>query len=470
MAKRILAFPEGFLWGTATSAYQNEGGNTNTQMYRWEQQGHFPAGVQCGEAANWWQMAEDDFALAEQMGNNALRLSIEWSRIEPVEGQWDSAAVDRYRAMLTDLHRRHIKPVVTLHHGTEPLWLVDQGGLGANETNRRFFVRYITHVVQSLGDLCDFWLTINEPNGYAVMGYLLGSYPPGEHDVVRTLQVLRNLMQAHVEAFYAIRRLQPEGQVGYCPNYRLFDPANPRSPLDRVVAGLHENWFNWAALQAEETGRFPFPLNLLLAPLAHAPGSRDYHGVNYYSRDLIRFDLAHAGELFGRRFTRPDVLHADPGLGNSFDEIYAEGLYRVLKAIHRRTRDNKPLYITENGVRDALDNRRPRAILEHLTMVHRAISEGIPVRGYLHWTLVDNFEWAEGWGGRFGLIEVDPLTQQRTPRQSASLFGEICRANAITEEIVERYAPEAVDVIFRQVTASPREYSAPLPFQSGSRQ
>jgi beta-glucosidase len=470
MAKqRILRFPKGFLWGTASSAYQCEGGNTNTQIYRWEQQGHFPTGVQCGQAANWWQMAEDDFARAEQMGNNALRLSIEWSRIEPVEGQWDSAAVDRYRAMLTDLHRRHIKPVVTLHHGTEPLWLVDRGGLGANETNRRFFVRYITHVVQSLGDLCDFWLTINEPNSYAVMGYLLGSYPPGEHDVVHTLQVLRNLMQAHVEAFYAIRHLQPEGQIGYCPHYRLFDPANPRSPLDRAVAGIHETCFNWAALQAGETGRFPFPLNLLLAPLAHAPGSRDYHGVNYYSRDLVRFDPAHPGELFGRRFTRPDVLHADPGIGNSFDEIYAEGLYRVLKTIQRRTRGNKPLYITENGVRDALDDRRPRAILEHLAMLHRAISEGIPVRGYLHWTLVDNFEWAEGWGGRFGLIEVDPLTQQRTPRQSASLFGEICRANAITEEIVERYAPEAVDVIFREVSSSPHEYSAPLPSQSGSR-
>lgn len=123
-------------------------------MYRWEQQEHFPTGVQCGEAANWWQIAEYDFALAEQMGNNALRLSIEWSRIEPAEGQWDSTAVDRYRAMLTDLHRHHIKPVVTLHHFTEPLWFVDLGGL-ANEINIPLFVRYITHVVQSLSDLCD---------------------------------------------------------------------------------------------------------------------------------------------------------------------------------------------------------------------------------------------------------------------------------------------------------------------------
>ncbi|HEX6553136.1 MAG TPA: family 1 glycosylhydrolase [Ktedonobacteraceae bacterium] len=446
--QRILRFPTGFLWGTASSAYQCEGGNRNTQMYRWEQQGHFPTGVQCGEAANWWQMAEDDFALAEQMGNNALRLSIEWSRIEPAEGQWDSAAVDRYRAMLTDLHRHHIKPVVTLHHFTEPLWFVDRGGL-ANEINIPLFVRYITHVVQSLSDLCDFWLTINEPNVYAFQGYLVGSYPPGEHDLVHTLQVLRNLMQAHVEAFYAIRRLQPEGQIGYCLHYRLFDPANPLSPLDRAVAGLHETGFNWAALQAGETGRFSFPFNALLAPLAHAPGSRDYHGVNYYSRDLVGFDLTNPAELFGRRLTRPDALHGDPGMDNYFSEIYAEGLYRVLKTIHRRTRGNKPLYITENGFSDAHDDRRPRAILEHLAMIHRAISEGIPVGGYLHWTLVDNFEWADGWGVRMGLIELNPLTQRRTPRKSASLFGEICHANAISEDIVERYAPEAIDVIFR---------------------
>ena len=124
------------------------------------------------------------------------------------------------------------------------------------------------------------------------------------------------------------------------------------------------------------------------------------------------------------------------------------GIYRVLQAVYRRTRGNKPLYITENGFSDAADNRRPRAILEHLAMVHRAIGEGIPVRGYLHWSLVDNFEWNDGWGVRFGMIEVDPRTQRRTPRPSASMFGEICRANAITEEIVERYAPEAADAIF----------------------
>ncbi len=452
--QRILRFPRGFLWGTASSSYQCEGGNTNTQWYRWEQQGHILSGEQCDRASNWWKQAERDFELAEQMENNALRLSLEWSRIEPEEGQWDNSALERYREMLTDLRKRNMKPIITLHHFTEPLWFADRGGF-ANESNIRFFVRYAAHVVEHLNDLCDFWMTINEPNVYAIQGYELGVFPPGEQNVTRTLQVSRNLLQAHVEAFYAIRRIQPEAQIGYCLHYRLFDPANPLSPLDRGVATLQDTLFNWAALQAAESGRFPFPANSLLSPIAKAAGTRDFHGVNYYTRNMVRFNSTVPMEAFGRRFVRANALRNDPGLDEDFGEIYPEGLYRVLKAVHQRTRGNKPLYITENGFSDARDDRRPRAILEHLAMMHRAIRIGIPVRGYLHWSLVDNFEWNNGWHVRFGLVEIDPSTQERFPRRSASMYGEICRANAITEDIVERYAPEAIESIFGKMQSLP---------------
>ncbi len=211
---------------------------------------------------------------------------------------------------------------------------------------------------------------------------------------------------------------------------------------------MQDTFFNWATLQGSETGRFTFPFNKLLAPIKGAAGARDFHGINYYTRDLVRFDPTRPTELFGRRFARPGAVRNDPGLRNNFGEIYPMGLLRVLKSVYRRTHGNKPLYITENGFSDMLDDRRPRAILEHLAIVHQAISEGVPVRGYLHWTLVDNFEWTEGWGVRFGLIELDQRTQRRTPRISASMFGEICRANAITETIVARYAPEAMESIF----------------------
>ncbi|MBE3559733.1 MAG: glycoside hydrolase family 1 protein [Ktedonobacteraceae bacterium] len=453
---RILRFPQGFLWGTASAAHQCEGGNTNNQWYRWEQQGRILSGDTCAAACNWWQEAEKDFARAEQMENNALRLSVEWSRVEPVEGKWDDAALDRYRAMLSDLHRRHIKPAVTLHHFTEPLWFVDRGGF-ARTSNIRFFTRYVAYVVKALQDLCDFWITINEPNVYATEGYLRGVFPPGEQNLLRSMQVLRNLVQAHTAAFYTIRRIQPEAQIGYCLHYRLFDPASKLSPLDHAAAGLQDRFFNQAPLQGFETGHFPFPLNTLLAPVAGASGARDYHGINYYTREMVHFDPDLPAEGFGRRFVRPGAIRNDPGVDGSFGEIYAEGLYRVLKFVYYHTRGNKPLYITENGFCDAADDRRPRAILEHLAMLHRAIREGIPVRGYFYWTLVDNFEWNQGWQARFGLIETNPLTQERIPRRSASMFGEICRANAITESIVERYAPELLDTLFGSATTEQRK-------------
>ncbi|GER81851.1 MAG: glycoside hydrolase family 1 protein [Thermogemmatispora sp.] len=451
--ERKLQFPEGFLWGTASSAHQCEGGNVNNQWYRWEQQGRTLTGERSAVAANWWQQAERDFELAEQMENNALRLSLEWSRIEPEEGRWDESALERYRVLLSDLRRRHMTPLVTLHHFTDPLWFADRDGF-AREENIRYFVRFVRFVVEHLRDLCSFWLTINEPNVYAFLGYLTGEFPPGEQRALRALHVLRNLMAAHVQAFYAIRELQPEGQIGYCLNYRLLEAACSYSPLDRVVAGLQETFFNWLALKLAEGERLPLPLRFALSAVPRAAGARDYHGINYYTRDLVAFDPRRPGELFGRRFPRPGAPMQDPGRGGYFGEVYPEGLYRVLHSVYRSTRGNKPLYVTEHGLNDVEDRLRPRAILEHLAMLHRAIREGLPVRGYFHWTLVDNFEWNEGWGAHFGLVELNPRTQERRPRPSASMFGEICRANAITESIVERYAPEAAATIFGPVTAA----------------
>nr|BBH95223.1 beta-glucosidase [Thermogemmatispora argillosa] len=450
--ERKLQFPEGFLWGTASSAHQCEGGNLNNQWYRWEQQGRTLTGERSEAAANWWQQAERDFELAEQMENNALRLSLEWSRIEPEMGHWNESALERYRVLLSDLRRRHMTPLVTLHHFTDPLWFAERGGF-AREENIRYFVRFVRFVVARLRDLCSFWLTINEPNVYAFLGYLTGEFPPGERAVLRALRVLRNLMAAHVQAFYAIRELQPEGQIGYCLNYRPLDPASPWSPLDRAVASLQDKFYNRVALQLAEGQHLPWPLSLALPAVPRAAGARDYHGINYYTRDLVRFDPGRPAELFGRRFPRPGAPMQDPGRAGYFGEIYPEGLYRVLHQVYRSTRGNKPLYVTEHGLNDREDRHRPRAILEHLAMLHRAIRDGLPVRGYFHWTLVDNFEWNEGWGAHFGLIELNPQTQERRPRPSASMFGEICRANAITESIVERYAPEAAATIFGATTA-----------------
>lgn len=198
-----------------------------------------------------------------------------------------------------------------------------------------------------------------------------------------------------------------------------------------------------------ESGRFTFPLALLMPPIARAAGARDYHGINYYTREMLGFAVTSRSAGFIRRFPHPHSVYNDARADQEdIEEIYPQGIYRVVKAIHRRTRGNKPLYITENGVRDAADSHRPQALLEHLAQLHRAISEGVPVRGYLHWTLLDDFEWMDGWHTHLGLCAMNRATQQRTPRQSALLLSEICHANAISTEMVERYAPLAMDRIF----------------------
>ena len=365
-------------------------------------QGHIRDGGRCGNAAGWWENAESDFARAEQMGNNALRLSLEWSRIEPIEGHWDNDALDRYRTMLTDLQNRHLKPLrhtpscyrTTMVCG--PRWFRERGQYPLLCSLRH------ARCTES-HDLCDFWLTINELNVYTVQGYILGSCPPGKQNLIVAKRVLYNLLQAHIEAFYAIRRLQPEAHIGYCLDYRLFDPAQAHSPIDCSLSWLYEMQFSWATLHAGETGRFPFPLRIVMPPITRANGTRDYHGVNYYTREMIGVDLNSPSDMFVRRFTSQGAVCSDPGGETGAEEIYPFGLYRVLKSIYQRTRGNKPLYITENGLRDATDHHRPQAILEHLAMVHRAISKGIPVRGYFHWSLVDNFEWLERLGSAFGI-------------------------------------------------------------------
>ncbi|MER3467934.1 MAG: hypothetical protein C4312_05135 [Thermoflexus sp.] len=167
----------------------------------------------------------------------------------------------------------------------------------------------------------------------------------------------------------------------------------------------------------------------------------DFIGLNYYTRRLSAFDRRSSATLFGRTFLNPYGERSDGDYG----EVYPEGLYRLLK---RLARYGKPIYITENGIPDADDDRRPRFLIRHLHAMWRAIQQNVPVRGYFHWTLVDNFEWAEGWTLRFGLIEMDPETGERRPRPSAFLYAEVCRANALTAETIARYAPDLLEDMF----------------------
>ncbi len=440
-----IAFPDGFLWGTATSAHQVEGNNDNNDWWAFES---LPGAIwhdeRSGLACDWWHHAETDFDLMVELAHNSHRLSIEWSRVEPEEGQWDETAIARYRDMLSGLRQRDIEPMVTLHHFSNPLWLARQGGWN-NPAVVEHFSRWAQKALECFGDLVNLWCTINEPAVYATMGYLFGQHAPGISQMSACFRVMGHLLKAHAAAYRAMHALDGQVQVGLVKHIRLFDPAGPDYPPDRAAAALLDYLFNEVALRAIDDGLLRPPLGLGLQPHGRLVDSCDFLGVNYYTRERVAFDASRRDELFMRRFPSPGAETSDQGRDGNYGEIYPEGLYRALS---RAARLGKPIYVTETGLPDTDDEQRPRFLITHLAQVARAIADGADVRGLYHWTLTDNFEWADGWGLRFGLVALDQETQARTIRPSGRLFAAIARQNGLTRDLVEEYAPEVMDEVF----------------------
>lgn len=431
-------FPADFKWGVAVSAHQVEGYNTNNTWWAWEQQeGHIQEGHTSGLACDWWEHAEADFDLAASMGLNALRFSVEWSRVEPRPGEFDTTALKRYSDMAAGLRARGIEPMVTLHHFTDPLWLAEQRGWENPQTPARF-ASYARHVVEALDAHCNLWCTINEPMVYSHAGYIAGTFPPGKTDFRLAMAVLRNLLRGHAAAYYAIHAIQPTARVGLAHNIHIFDPANPHSLMDRWCAYVADRISTQVILTALTKGRWTLPLGLGLA--LRLRRTLDWIGLNYYTRSLLAFDRTQRQSFYCRN------LHAEGAelLDGGYGEFYPRGLFRCLKRLKRL---GLPIYVTENGLPDADDDQRPRHLLSHLHQMWHAIQLCYPVMGYYHWTLVDNFEWDRGWTLRFGLVALDPQTQVRTPRPSASLYADIVRANAITPTIIETHVPQMRDVL-----------------------
>lgn len=436
-----LKFPDAFLWGTATAAHQVEGANDNNDWWDWEQTpGHIQNGDTSAVACDWWkgERYRGDFDLARSLKQNAHRLSVEWSRVEPREGEWDADAIAFYRRVLGALRERGMTPLVTLHHFTNPRWLIPKGAW-ETEAVVSLFERYVTRVVQELGDLCDFWLTINEPSVYVYSGYVNADWPPGRQESFGTaMRVGVNMLRAHAAAYHAIHRAQPGARVGIAHHIRPFKPEDPHSRLDRIVARIQDHLFNRMFILSLVDGRLRFPLSIH-AHLPELANTQDYLGLNYYLSGRVIFDRSHPAMLFGRQMPpKPWGTSFDDELKRWFGngDLDPDSFCSSAKWF---AQFGKPIYITENGICDARDEIRPRYLVSHLAALHQAIQEGAPVKGYFHWTLVDNFEWKEGWGLRFGLIANDPITQTRTLRPSADLYAQIARENGIADELIEKY-------------------------------
>jgi beta-glucosidase len=429
-----LVFPAGFLWGVSTSAHQVEG-NTHNQWSAWEAAGRIKSGEGCGLACDWWRNAERDFDIAADMGLNALRLSVEWSRIEPRPGEWDRQALARYRSMLTGLRARGIRPMISLHHFTHPVWFEEMGGFLAPDAGA-FFERFARVVVSDLGGFCSDWVTFNEPNVYCAMAYVLGEFPPGRKgEVVTAIRALAAIALAHARAYRAIHELQPNACVGWAHNYLVFKAA--RSSADALVAWLQDELFNQSFTRIIERGKAAFPLNLFTGNLHAARRTCDFVGLNVYSRFHVAFDLANAQQFCGRMFVPDDLPQGDSGVEMAYGEAYPQAIPAAIRSVASL---NVPIYILENGVPDAADRIRPWLLVSALKELHSAIRAGAEVRGYFHWSLIDNFEWSEGWKLRFGLVALDPVTQQRTIRNSGRIYERISKGNALPADLLALYA------------------------------
>ena len=439
MAHATFHFPEGFLWGTATASHQVEGNNTNNNWHYWEQEGHVTPGHSCGLACDWWGGRwKEDFDRASEAGQNTHRLSIEWSRIQPALDRWDEEALDHYRQMLRGLKERGLAPMVTLHHFSDPVWLMFLGGW-EYERVVELFEAYVRRVVEALGDYVDCWCTINEPNVYAVMGYVFGDFPPGKNILGAAFTVMTNLVRGHAAAYQVIKELQPQSRVGMAVNYRGMMPAKKLSPLDNLLANTLSRVYNDFFPRAATEGVLRFFTTSKRIP--EAKGTQDFLGLNYYTREYVAFNPFAPSNVFSKNFYDPEAELSPTG----FIANEPLGFYEALKW---GLQFNAPIIVTENGVEDPEDSMRRRYLIQHIHQLWRGVNFNWPIEGYYHWSLVDNFEWERGWTQRFGLWELDPETQTRSKRPSADLYAAIAQQNSLSSEMVAEFAPELMESMF----------------------
>ena len=305
MSPVMFQFPRGFLWGTATASHQVEGQNKNNNWHAWEQEeGHILHGHKSGLACDWWSGRwREDFDRAAESGQNAHRLSVEWSRIQPKPDRWDESALDRYREILIGLVERDMLPMVTLHHFTNPLWLEEIGGW-ENPQVVELFETFVRRTVEVLKGYTNMWVTINEPNVYAALAYFSDEFPPGKKDMNAAFAVTRNMVCAHAAAYHAIHEIQPEARVGLAHQYRGFIPAKSWSPLDKLVAGITSRLFNDAFPLAVSDGKLRYVYKS--ETISQAANTQDFLGINYYTQELVTFDRSQSDDLYSRRFYPAD--------------------------------------------------------------------------------------------------------------------------------------------------------------------
>ena len=392
----------------ATSAYQVEGGNSNSDWWAWEKAGK--TDNESGRACDYWNRYKEDHDLLQNLGINLFRSSIEWARIEPKEGVFSEEAISHYRKIFKDLKRRNIKTQVTFWWWTSPLWFQEKYGWH-KEKSVEIFARYVEKVTREFGDLIDIFATFNEPMVPLGQGYLGGVFPPGQKNPLKFFRAIKNVAGAHKASYKIIHQIKPEAKVGITYLYNWYE-----SEGSGILLNLINRIAQW------------FRIDLLGNKIKNY---QDYVGINYYRLGKIKFELRNFKiDPRGQKYFGFTIEEDEDNVMKWI--TYPKGIYLVLKEASKKFQ--LPIYITENGgpTRKGLnDTERIAFIKNHLSFVHKAIREGVDVRGYNFWSLVDNLEWLYGYEPRFGLIEIDYKTLERKPRKSYFEYQKIIKNNAV---------------------------------------
>lgn len=405
-----MKLKKNILLGVASAATQVEGGDKNNSWYDWSEKGFIKDGTSSYRANDHYNRYKEDIDIMVKMNIQVYRMGIEWSRIEPRQNEFDYEAIKHYRDEINYLLEKGIKPLVTLHHFSNPIWF-EKIGAFANENYLSIFSNFVKTIVESLSDLVSEYITINEPNVYVTNGYFFGEWPPGFKNFNIAMKVMSNLAVCHIKAYKIIHSIRKskgytDTKVSFANHLRIFEPKYKWNPIDLLGTYFIEKAFQSSITLAMNTGKFTFPLK---NPLHIKQGKYyDFIGINYYTRSIISFF---------KNTTKKNVPINDLGW-----EIYPKGIRILSEKMYAKY--NAPIYITENGTCDKNDSFRSKYIYTHLKQLMKA---KCPIERYYHWTFTDNFEWTEGESARFGLVHVNFETQERTIKKSGLYYSALIK-------------------------------------------
>jgi beta-glucosidase len=403
-----------FLWGVATSAFQLEG-SPYADWSSWDSILSANPHV-----TNHYNLYKKDLELLKDLGVNAYRFSIEWSRIQPREYVWDEEAIAHYQEIVDILIKNNIEPMITIHHFTHPLWFIKKYSWHTGASIEKF-LSYTEKVVSKIKGV-RYWITFNEPYVLLLGGYLEGCMPPGIKDVSLALKALENILICHGKAYDIIHSRMPDAMVSVAHNMAALAPWKRWNPMDRLLSRIAKYFYNHSLLDAFLTGwlhiKFPFRKAFVLEiPIKD---KIDFFGVNYYTRIHIRFNPF---KKMGVELRHRDI--DGYGLTDMGWEIHPHGLEKVLKYASKLS---VPLIITENGIATKSNRRKIRFIKAHIDTVERCKKKGLDVRGYFYWSLIDNYEWLQGLDAQFGLYRVDFNTMERRPTKAALYYSYLLKS------------------------------------------